>query len=49
MTRYQALRYMNCDRLTAVVVTFFNWVRGVPAGEVRFLNVTVSYFSQEKT
>ncbi|MCM2572559.1 MULTISPECIES: hypothetical protein [Achromobacter] len=41
MTRYRALRLLGCGWFTATIVAGVNWLFGVPANEVRFMNVVI--------
>lgn len=43
MTRYQALRSMSCDPITAGMVAFMNWVCGVPQGKIGFMHIIIDY------
>ena len=43
MTRYQVLRGIGCSRFVAWFIATMNSLRGVPEGEIRFLNVTMEY------
>jgi len=47
MTRYQALRRIECDPLTAGVIALLNWAREVPAGTIVFLTIVLHYDSSE--
>jgi len=41
MTRYQALRLLRADPLTAAAIAFLNWLFGAPANEIRFMHLVV--------
>lgn len=43
MTRYQVLRCMGCDPLTAGTIAFFNWLRGAPDGLIFFMHMVIEY------
>lgn len=43
MTRYQALRSVGCTCFGAWFIATLNNLRGVPQGEIRFMNVTMEY------
>lgn len=43
MTRYQVLRSVGCEPLTAAIIALANWVYGAPAGLVVCLNVQIEY------
>lgn len=43
MSRYQALRRIGCDPLTAGVIAGMNRCMGVPRGEIRFMHITMEY------
>lgn len=47
MTRYQVLRRTGCDPLTAGTITFFNWLRGAPAGYIFFMHMVIEYDQEE--
>ncbi len=49
MTRYQALRRIGCGCLAASVIALLNRLMEVPAGEIRFMNVTIDYGIKENT
>ena len=41
MSRYQALRSIGCDPLSAGFIAFLNWMRGYPVNHIQFLNVVI--------
>lgn len=41
MTRYQVLRHVGCDPISAGFIAFLNWLRGVPPDIVRFGTVEI--------
>lgn len=41
MSRYQALRRMGCDPLSAGFVAFMNWMRGNPPNRIAFLTTVI--------
>lgn len=43
MSRYQALRRIGCDPLSAAVIAIMNRILGVPCGEIRFMHITIEY------
>lgn len=43
MTRYQALRKMGCDVVTACFIGSLNWLFGVREGEIRFMHMIIEY------
>lgn len=43
MSRYQVLRRIKCDRLTAGVIALLNWACGVPDGTIVFLTAVMHY------
>lgn len=43
MTRYQVLRKLGCDIVTASTIAFFNKVRGVPPGLIVFMHIKIEY------
>lgn len=43
MTRYQVLRSLGCDPLSAGIVASINWLFGVREGVVGFMNVVIEY------
>lgn len=43
MSRYQALRLVGCDWLTAAFIALSNRMAGVPAGQIRFMHMTIDY------
>jgi hypothetical protein len=43
MTRYQALRHLGCDPLSAGVVAFLNWMRGYPPNRIVFLSIDIEF------
>lgn len=43
MSRYRALRILKCDPLSAGIIAFFNWLRDVPAGEIRVFTACLTY------
>lgn len=43
MTRYQALRKMKCDPLTAAFISFLNFMFGVKEGYIGIMNITIEY------
>lgn len=47
MTRYQALRRINCGPATAGAIAFLNWLFYVPAGEISFVHVVIEYDAEE--
>ena len=49
MTRYQALRRIGCDPLTAGGIAIANWLRGYPEGLIVFLTVQIEYDPKEPT
>lgn len=48
MSRYQVLRSMGNDPLTSAVISFFNWLRGIPDGKILFMTVVIEYDTKEK-
>ncbi len=46
MTRYQALRRIGCDPLTAGFIAGMNWAMGQPKGHIRFMHITMEYSDQ---
>ena len=47
MTRYQVLRRIGCDPLTAGGVAFMNWLWGQPQGVIAFMTVVIEYDPKE--
>jgi hypothetical protein len=47
MTRYQVLRRIGCDPLTASGVAFMNWLWGQPQGVISFMTVVIEYDPKE--
>ncbi len=47
MTRYQALRRIKCDPLTAGLIAGLNWLFNIPSGEIRFMNVIIEFDPEE--
>ena len=47
MTRYQVLRHMKCEWLSAASVAFFNWLLKAPANEIRFMTVVIEFDPDE--
>ncbi len=43
MTRYQVLKRMGCDTLTAATISALNWVWGAPQGEIYFMHIVIEY------
>ncbi len=41
MTRYQALRRIGCDPLTAGVIALMNWAMGHPPNEIHFMHMVI--------
>jgi hypothetical protein len=46
MSRYQALRRIGCDPLTAGFIAAMNWAMGQPKGQIRFMHITMEYDTQ---
>lgn len=47
MTRFQALRRMRCDLVTAAFIALMNWMADVPQGEIRFMSVVIEFDPEE--
>ena len=47
MTRYQALRRLGCDVLTACFIGSLNYLFGVREGEIRFMHMIIEYDTEE--
>ena len=47
VTRYQVLRRIGCDPLTAGGVAFMNWLWGQPEGVIAFMTVVIEYDPKE--
>lgn len=43
MTRYQALRGVGCDPVTAVTIAALNRLWGVPKGTIVFMHIEIEY------
>ena len=43
MTRYQALRSIGLDPLSAAIVTFVHFLAGAPEGKIAILHMTITY------
>ena len=48
MTRYQVLRRIGCDPITAGCIAFLNWLGGAPAGLIGFMTVTIEYDPEDE-
>ena len=49
MSRYQVLRRMSCDPLTAGFIAFFNWLFGVPNGEIHVMHMVIEFDPEDPT
>lgn len=47
MTRYQVLRRIGCDPLTAGSIAFMNWLRGYPDGRIYFMTTVIEFDPKE--
>lgn len=43
MTRYQALRRLGCDPLSAAFIAVLNWMRGVEPNRIVFMTLDVVF------
>lgn len=43
MTRYQALRQIGLDPISAALVALMNWLRCIPDGEARAMSMRITY------
>ena len=48
MTRYQVLRRIGCDPITAGVIAFMNWLWGYPDGIICFTTAVIEYDPEDK-
>ena len=47
MTRYQFMRKLGFDPLTAGLTAFMNWVHGHPEGEIHIMHTVLEYDPEE--
>lgn len=48
MSRYQALRHIGCDPLTAAFIAMANWACGVPKGRIVCMSVEIDISDMEQ-
>lgn len=47
MTRYQVLRRLHCDPITAGFIAAMNWLCGVPTNLIAFMSVRIEFDPKE--
>lgn len=47
VTRYQVLRRLKCDPLTAGLIAGLNWAFDAPSGEIHFMGVIIEFDPEE--